>query len=447
MSLILITVVAWILGRWPVSQLGIFGIGTTSLTRATLSVPLGLLIQGFVFFVLRLSGAVEFFPLACFLWAGLTMTCLPKSIPFQLGRPSAWEGWGLASALLGAVTIGAFWRNYPYGNMDAYSFWLLKARFLVMGGKDWTALYDPAYLNSDYPLLYPATVAAVWSWTRGVDLWAVLWLQIAFYWGILAIVYETVLSRVGTRLAIIALVLMSSNVLFLYRASCLYAELPLMFLFTLTASVATAKPTRREAVVMGLCCGFSVLVKQEGAIFALLGLIWQLRSTGSVRPRQVLWFVMAAAPGVMLHYYCRTNYVVVAPVLNPMGPSILTYLCTPERYKSVVESLIGILLNLRWWGLTAILPLGLLVYQAVRRRSACWPPLALGSSYACVMTAYFVVTPLAIEYHLRTAHERLMLQAWPLLVIAAFCSLQSRSVAQELAPRRGTSRNVEVSRA
>lgn len=82
-------------------------------------------------------------------------------------------------------------------------------------------------------------------------------------------------------------------------------------------------------------------------------------------------------------------------------------------------------MNLRWWGLTGVVPLVLLVLGRFRHGSVSWPPLWLGLGYASLMTAYFIVTPLPIEYHLRTAHERLLLQAWPMLVMAGFCSLRS----------------------
>ena len=52
----------------------------------------------------------------------------------------------------------------PHGEWDAWAVWNLKARFLLRGAEDWTALFSPALPHPGYPLMLPGTVARLWMW-------------------------------------------------------------------------------------------------------------------------------------------------------------------------------------------------------------------------------------------------------------------------------------------
>ena len=72
-------------------------------------------------------------------------------------------------AVLGIITLGMFTfaSLYPYGGWDAWGCWNFKARFLFLGGEEWTGMFDPVLWRHQilYPFLLP--LINVWFWSFG----------------------------------------------------------------------------------------------------------------------------------------------------------------------------------------------------------------------------------------------------------------------------------------
>lgn len=351
--------------------------------------------------------------------------------PPGVSPSSVWRNLALFSLAQAALLIALFWVNFPFGNMDAYSMWLLKARFLYQGGDHWNGFFSPAFTNSDYPFLFPAIVAYGWLVTGKIKLGVVCMLEIAFLWALAAEVFRGVTSRSTAPTGYLAVTFLCSNVYLLYRASSLYADLPLAFLFTCACRDLLGAQGRSDHAArwVGLWAGLAVLTKQEGLVFAALAIGFLfLRSSRSLRAAGTS--LLAMAPLLTLHVLVQATYRQSSPVLTPHGGDVLRLLTDPARYAEIARSCAGILGNLKWWGVLGVMVVALLP-RVVRSRDPflqCAAGLAVVQAVA--MTGYFLITPVDLSEHLHTAHERLLLQVWPALVMLTAATFREKAESQ-----------------
>ena len=135
--------------------------------RVILSQALGYGLQGLLFLAYRLLFDSQ--PIPLLVLTGLLVACWFRFVKKDPDRPVSaaqqlpWQKLmlaGLALQALGSVTVLVLhWLNHPLGNMDAYSHWMLRARYL--SDLDlWRLGFSPALNSPEYPLLFPAMIAS-----------------------------------------------------------------------------------------------------------------------------------------------------------------------------------------------------------------------------------------------------------------------------------------------
>jgi hypothetical protein len=186
--------------------------------------------------------------------------------------------------------------------------------------------------------------------------------------------------------------------------------------------------------VAGLLGGCAAWTKNEGLPFlaasgaALTWLLWRQRAATAA-----IWWAVAAMPFILLVMWFKLLVVPVGPEYAPSSLDELTgRVLSLARHRQVLE-----LVQPHWvrwggpfaqWSLVVVLcAVGVraLAFRSAVARSACIALAIMAGSYY----ATYVVSPMPLVWLVDTTFERLALQVWPVLVMAA---CQPLGVGQEI---------------
>lgn len=410
--------------------------------RVILSQALGYGLQGLLFLAYRLlfnSQPIPLLVLAGLLVAGwFRFVRKEPDPPVSAAQQLPWQKLmlaGLALQALGSVTVLVLhWLNHPLGNMDAYSHWMLRARYL--SDLDlWRLGFSPALNSPEYPLLFPAMIASASNCALDWQPLVTLWLETVLVAATGSVIYEGIQLLQGKRTALLGATIYLSAPWVLYRASCLYADTLVCFLFSLVTLVlltnvslsSRIKPApvidSRTLLGLGVLVGLAWLTKHEGVVFfanVLLTLVVCQAPRRAFLP--LLGFVAPVLLLSSLHTLSRTYCV---PALSHQSPlnlgaeALLSSLLSPQRYLLVLLAFLKFLTDVYWWNAAA--PIVLVIFSGLigckklsQRIAIAFIPVFLQFN---VMIAYFLVSPLRLEQHLETAFPRLFLHTYPALLI------------------------------
>ncbi|HUJ27365.1 MAG TPA: hypothetical protein VLW85_15175, partial [Myxococcales bacterium] len=290
----------------------------------------------------------------------------------------------------------------------------LRARFLARAGDGFRAAFSPDMLffaHQDYPFLLPGLVAQGFL-LRGFE---AAWIPagIALLYGALAVALLTLSLRwlLGDLWGALGGLALAAMPCFPTFASNQQSDVPLAVYLIIAATLLLG----RDFVLAGFAAGLAMWTKNEGSLYvACLVVAWLWRERDW---KVVERFALGAAPLVALLVYFK---LAVAP------PTDLAALSTKA---SVVQHA----LDLKRWGLLALLTLRRLVYFQdfalwtmaealllllwVRKR----PPTTLGTMLFLACLAFgpiYVLQPHRLDWIYRTSADRLFIQLWPLAVMA-----------------------------
>ena len=339
-----------------------------------------------------------------------------------------------ATAVVAAVTVVAEYVTAPHGQWDAWAAWNHKARFLFRGGDEWTAVLAIDWANPGHPLLVPTAVARLWAYA-GAELTIVpAMLGLLCGAAIVAVVMGALDVR-HTRAWIAGSVLLAP-VTFIQQVASQQADVPFAFFMVSTlimlrpdgiTSWPEAHDGRGRLLLAGTLASLAAWTKNEGVLLvvaAALFAAWIAIRGG--RPRRMAWFVVGAAPVLLTLVWFK---LAVAPVPPP-------YLSEAQTFATLAELLFGperhaIVDALMWqrvsaWGgplAAGVLPLGLVAVALVAVTRAGRSARAVLAAVGFMLVSYYVVyllTPLDVEFLVSTTFDRLIVQIWPSLVLAAF---------------------------
>jgi hypothetical protein len=351
---------------------------------------------------------------------------------------------GLA-AIAAAVAVMEHVRS-PHGQPDATLIWNLKARFMIRGGGDWTAFVRVPWSNPSHPLLVSASVARLWAYA-GAELPTVpLILGAATGIAVVAAVVG-VLDPRRTRAWIAASVVVAP-LGFSQSIAAQTADLPmalylLVTIILIASAGAPSAPARwggsagapsaparwggsagamtaeRAAIATGIVSGLAAWVKNEGLVVFIIAFgIVAWRATRTRRPRALAGFAAAAAPALVTIAWLKLVMAPVAPEYFGGSPGL------SAQVTAVDAALVGTLAGRYWmnWG-TGMMPaitLAAAMVAATRDGRFARQSLAvLGVVFAAYCTVWWL-TPLDTAWLMSTTADRLLLQLWPALVVAAF---------------------------
>jgi hypothetical protein len=355
---------------------------------------------------------------------------LPLAFTLVLACAAAQAGWSLGHS--------------PHGDWDAWAIWNLRARFLYRAGDHWADAFSPLipWSHPDYPLLVSGSVARGWGYaghetTAVPRLLAALFLvaNVGLLMGALALLRGPAQGWLGG----IALLATPS---FLEQATAQYADVPLAFFFLGSAAVFEALdrgvgPAGRLAALAGLLTALAAWTKNEGLLFlvATVG----VRGWEAVRRRpgwravrvEAAAFLAGALPVLAVLAYFKARLAPVNDLVAGQGrDATLARLADPGRY---LEIALAFLREVWLVGPGAVVVLALYALLLGRApRPAAWA--GHGRTLLAVMlVGYFGVyltTPNDLPTHLATSLDRLLVQLWPLALLAFFLAVALPSEAR-----------------
>jgi hypothetical protein len=354
------------------------------------------------------------------------------------------------------VALGfALWRFavtaavMPHGYWDAWEIWNRRARFIFRSGTGWWGAFGADVKGAEYPLLLPITVVRLWAYAGETTAVPVLVAAI-FALTILLIVVDRVAEQAGTFPGAIAGLVLLGTPGFQYWAALQYADLPMAaFLVAaigaLTASERLDAAARwRRQLLAGLMLGLAGWTKNEGIAAAVITALVYSVSAGrrnGFRASLRELGALAAGGGLPAAAWLVFHFL-LAPALVPAlstgqsAATLLSKLGDADRWSIVIWGLLrrspGSEIGLPVVAVVLALVLGARPMALVRS-----PPLWIAVLFWLSMAVVFVVSPIDLRFHLGTAGDRLLLQAWPLFTLGVFGAIgtQGRGV-REPAPRR-----------
>jgi hypothetical protein len=284
-------------------------------------------------------------------------------------------------------------------------------------------------------LLLPAAVARVWAYaghdsTQGPTL-------VAMAFGIATV--ALVVAALDGRRAWIAGALMLGATTFLTQVSSQCADVPLAAFIVATLIVACGHDLRlaqsspqMTALVAGATSAMAAWTKNEGLVFALLMLIaafavavrdWLVAGGERREWRHLVWGLAGAAPIFIAVVWFKLTLAPPSGLAEGLTLDVVvTRLLDLDRHAAVATLMAQHAVQWSAPLAVAIFPLMSVaaIAAAVRggsaaRVTAAVVGLMLGSYYLV-----YVLTPFDITWHVSTSIDRLLVQVWPLLVLAAF---------------------------
>ncbi len=420
-----------------------------------------------------LAGALETFsgihpawslgPMIALLWLAVLVTVIRRRsgklrpVTVESDSSARWITLPSASGLLISLIISAFVmaeavRLEPWGSWDSIFTWVIRARFFVFGGDEWsnTFSHDLALLHPDYPPLLGWALAALWQLDGVASPGAVSWLMLPVWPGFVCIVLSWGLMtdhQRPVRLSIALAALLVTPLIWKLAASRL-ADFLLADAILISAfwwERGTRSRLLSLLVIAGFVCGFAGLIKNEGLLWiagftvsvtasAVLDLLSRKPQAGNIPVRRLICFLaglalpllaiavfkMTVAPPSDL-VEAKRNFE-ISEIVQPgvmIDSSTLLYRLSQSFevfwHQQIWEHLKKLVLNFQDWGITLwLLPVLLVTRQ--------WKAV-IGSPVffaICIQLLgyYFVylITPYHPYWHLSTSMSRIAAHIVPVLV-------------------------------
>lgn len=240
------------------------------------SIAATLILGSFLFWGNLKAGHCTFFSLIS------SFKTLPRK--FLLAIPKS-KAAVLKLALLAAgilVFFAALWAMIQFftlsvstnitGGWDARYMWSLKAKLMFRSPEAWQTMFHPtlSWSHSDYPLLWPGTLA--WGWNcLGVEslLWPP-WVSLSFYISTALILVWYLADQISPTSGYLGGTFFFTLMPPLFWSIQQYADIPVTFFMTtsgLTLITALRSGQNRLFLISGLMAGFAAWTKNEGLFF------------------------------------------------------------------------------------------------------------------------------------------------------------------------------------
>ncbi len=400
-------------------------------------IAVGIGLTSCLFFVFRLAlpglpGFSMWIEIAGVVWLGYEVRRMHKAAAGSAATPSFPYNLALAGAVLLALIMvtsimSIAWDSNPEGNWDAWSIWNLRARFLAAPGdlaqRAWSPLV--ASTHPEYPLLTSAFVARCWIYGHTVlsesQTAAPIATSYLFFLSLLALVTGGMAALRSRSLGLLAGLLMLGSPLVLMEVPSQYADVPLACYFM----GALLFWLLDRPILAGAFAGFAAWTKDEGFLFLAVFLV----GVAVFKRKQFPRLIAGAAPAAALVVFFKAVLARGTPSLISSSASGLVHrLLDAGRYWQVAGAFVGGFLGMMvdWYhpALPVIILAVALRFDRAYKRDA----LFAGGICLFMLLGYFgiyVITSNDLTWQLQTSLNRLLVQVWPSLLLAAFVGLRT----------------------
>jgi hypothetical protein len=346
--------------------------------------------------------------------------------------------------MLATAAMDKSWDLNSQGNWDAWAIWNLRAKFLAapeLAARAWSPLLSNTH--PEYPLLLSAAIARCWTFSGAASFSAgppdavPIAIAYVFFLALIAAVTGGVAIARGAAAGSVAGLTLACTAALLHEVPSQYADVPIAAymacaaVFVLLSSqdhaqrsvapvsidpVAGAPRWALHAVIWaGVFAGFALWTKDEGALFCLV----LLALLALFLRRDILLVILGMLPGGLI--YLAFKLFLAPRVTTQFAAGTLARLADSGRWGVVLGGVTSQIVSLGggWFH-----PLWIWVAYAIgvrfrtdsRRDAYLFTALAavILGGYAIAM----VTSPNDVLWQTNTAAGRLVVQWWPLTVIA-----------------------------
>lgn len=356
---------------------------------------------------------------------------------------------GVFALAAGAALVGTV-RSYhvePYGGWDAWAIWNLHARLMLRAGPEWVALLRApplSWTHPDYPPLVSASVARAWAWTGAEPPFAGALVSVAFGAALLALLIAALALVRGRTVALLGGLLLVSTPFFVTFSPNQHADIPLAAFMLAALALTTTSGSGAAGGAMflaGLCAGFAAWTKNEGLLFApvfvgVVSIAAFRRGEARTLPPLLVGLALALVPvAVFKIALAPPNDLLAAPADGRFAK-----MEDLHRHALILHALWRDARAFGEWSLAPYLAMALPFFAWRARRRFAARERIVPAVLLLMLAGYYaiyLVTPQDLEWHLDSSLVRLLLQLWPLALLA--WGFTAPAVAAE-APARETSR-------
>ncbi|HTS65211.1 MAG TPA: hypothetical protein VMH28_24480 [Candidatus Acidoferrales bacterium] len=410
----------------PARMLLIFGAGTAG----------GIGLTSCIFFLagplMKLAPADPLVELALLAWVGYLCFRMPPHSPASSPRLRSRLAVPLAAALVVTLVIAAAailsgLEANPHGYWDAWAIWNLRARFLISGGGLAARAWSPvlgATTHAAYPMLLSSFVARCWLFGNVTSAVVPAAASLAFFLALVALVTGGIAVLRGGTLGLLAGLSIAATPSLLHQIPALYADVPLACYM----AGAVIFLLLEQPLPAGIFAALSAWTKDEGILFLLVFL-----AASAVWRRSAIRAVVAGAlpVAVLLIGFKRFLAGGSSSLFFNSLPGAAHRILDPARYGTVLSAFEHefISMGIGWyhpllpWAVLAV-ALGL---DPKQRRTMFF----VGAIILVLLAGDFGVYIVAdndLAWLVQTSLNRILVQVWPLLAIAAFLALRSPDV-------------------
>jgi hypothetical protein len=340
----------------------------------------------------------------------------------------------LLGAGIATAAIAAAWESNPQGNWDAWAIWNLRARFLAsepgLAARAWSPLLGPI-THPEYPLLVSGLVGRSWAFGRSISTAVPEAASYIFFLALLAMMAGGVAALRGPVLGLLSALALAASPALVHEVPAQYADVPLACYIAGAVVFALLE----QPAIAGILAGFALWTKDEGALFLIV-----FAAALLVFRRRMFWRAAVGALPVLALFLlfkeglARGN---ASSLLTASLPGAWQRLNTLSRYGTIAAAFGREFANFGVGWYHPLLPLGAASlafrFDATRRRDA-----AMAGLVALAMLAgYFgiyAITANDLNWQLQTSLGRLLVQVWPLVLLAGFMTLREPQLKDRMAP-------------
>ncbi len=344
----------------------------------------------------------------------------------------------------------------PFGGQDAMGIWNAKARVLALYGRDMRAGLKAYSLHPDYPLLLPGIIARLWVFT-GKPSWIIpLMVQWSFTYACIFIVAGAIAMIHGRKAGVLAGMLIAGTPFFLREgAAAQQADVVLATFYTASFAMLAIYHTRggknrRSLILIGLTASLSSWTKNEGLLFLVAlslanGMISLTTRGWRTCIRDIMLFAAGALPVLVVVVWFKIIIGQPTDIFALQNWQVLhTKLLSGQRYLKIARAFAEEMMAPARWQIYPF-AMGLWVVLSgfrPHRSSLTYLHTAL-PAIILVLGGYFAVyaiTPLDLDYHIRTSLHRILLHLWPGTVLTFFVcfghQVASNPLRQQMQPSK-----------
>ena len=349
----------------------------------------------------------------------------------------------LLAIVVATATIASGWDANPQGNWDAWAIWNLRARFLSSGAGLAPRAWAPqlgAVTHPEYPLLVSALAARSWTLTHSTTPAVPQAVSYLFFLSLLAVAAGGVAALRSPALGALAALILASTPSLVHEVPAQYADVPLACYFAGAVVLALLD----QPMAAGIFAAFAAWTKDEGALFLLL-----FAAAILIFRRHLFRRAAAGALPVFLLLLVFKEGLASGTSTSLMAtslPGLATRLADAHRYTTILAAFGREVVNMGVGWYHPILPLAVaaigLRFDRARSGDALFAaaiPLGLLAGYFGI----YSMTANDLNWQLQTSLSRLLIQVWPVVLVACFAFLNAprfaaAPVAEKKSPRPQT---------